>query len=111
MKVSEAEGEELNWMVAKCKNTLWLYEGGVPGNCPGNAYTTDRELGGEIIEREHISVVWVGFYWCATSGNVAEIYRDDGGNYFQGIGKTPLLAAMRCYVISKLGENVEVPTL
>ena len=24
-------------------------------------------------------------------------------------GPTPLIAAMRCYVISKLGEEVEVP--
>jgi hypothetical protein len=24
-------------------------------------------------------------------------------------GQTPLIAAMRCYVVSKLGEEVEVP--
>lgn len=25
------------------------------------------------------------------------------------IGPTPLIAAMRCYVASKLGDNVEIP--
>ena len=28
---------------------------------------------------------------------------------YYAAGPTPLIAAMRCYVVSKLGEEVEVP--
>jgi hypothetical protein len=28
---------------------------------------------------------------------------------FNGYGITPLIAAMRCYVASKLGDEVEIP--
>ncbi len=31
------------------------------------------------------------------------------GGFFTSYGSTPLIAAMRCYVASKLGEEVEVP--
>jgi hypothetical protein len=32
---------------------------------------------------------------------------DKGRNEFRG--RTPLIAAMRCYVASKLGDEVEIP--
>ena len=38
----------------------------------------------------------------------AEIFADIDG-YFCGFGPTPLIAVMRCYVASKLGEVVKVP--
>ena len=56
--------------------------------------------GGPIIEREGICLkkhtAWP--YWLAYI---------EGNNLAQG--PTPLIAAMRCYVTSKLGEEVEVP--
>lgn len=59
-------------------------------------------LGGPIIEREKISTYpmpgGVGGKWRA------EKY----GRHLQA-GPAPLIAAMRCYVASKLGEEVEVP--
>ena len=38
----------------------------------------------------------------------AEIFGDVDG-YFCGFGPTSLIAAMRCYAISKLGDTAEVP--
>jgi len=56
-------------------------------------------LGGEIIEREMIGIMPVSDAWWR-AGDV------DGAN---GYGPTPLIAAMRCYVASKLGDSVDVP--
>lgn len=38
----------------------------------------------------------------------AEIFANING-YFCGHGPTPLIAAMRCYVASKLGDEIEIP--
>lgn len=70
--------------------------------------TTSWAQGGEIIDREKISIVWAHFHWCAGTGDIGEIYRSDEGNHFTGTGPTALVAAMHCYVASKLGEEVEV---
>lgn len=60
--------------------------------------------GGPIIQRENIDIMHVrqadlSVVWCAT--------RDSGETEF--VGPTPLIAAMRCYVASKLGDEVEIP--
>lgn len=66
--------------------------------------STNREQGHQIVEREMISTVYrAGEYWLAYTH---ENYK---GNASDGIGPTPLVAAMRCYVASKLGEEIEVP--
>ena len=66
--------------------------------------STDWALGGPIIERERIvtspcSIISPGTPWVAHSavGNVTTQ------------GETPLIAAMRCYVASKLGDELELP--
>ena len=115
MKTSELTGAALDWAVARC-------EGGVGDNqLIGAWYTpsTDWAHGGPIIERESIFVIreQSGFkgrrLWAATSGankavglneDSIKLYREDF--YF---GPTPLIAAMRCYVASKLGDDVEIP--
>lgn len=58
---------------------------------------TDWAQGGPIIERERIHV-YAGPQWTAA---------DKPGRFFYG--PTPLIAAMRCYVASRLGDKVEVP--
>jgi hypothetical protein len=103
VKTTELTRAALNWAVAKC-------EGMVP-NTPfiasNKEYTfkpsTDWAQGGPIIEREGISVAtddvepWCGFI------------EDDEINTLFFSGPTPLIAAMRCYVASKLGDEIEVP--
>ena len=98
MKTSELTGAALDWAVAKCE--YFPVRNGFDDNCP--EYSTDWAQGGPIIEREGINV-WVfdDVTWKAE-------------NSFVGVdcvyeGPTPLIAAMRCYVASKLGDEIDIP--
>jgi Protein of unknown function (DUF2591) len=66
--------------------------------CP--PVSTDWSFGGPIIEREGLCLSYDAFVkrWnCATP--VLDSYQ----------AETPLVAAMRCYVASELGDEVEIP--
>ena len=103
MRTSELQGAALDWAVAKCE-----------GKCEGDfawyydrrntfKYSTDWAQGGPIIEREGINLrALSGALW------EAETWSAEGGQYLLD-GPTPLIAAMRCYVASQLGDEVEVP--
>lgn len=103
IKVSEATGPVLDWMVAKCEGAsddmLESYVDGLREAGDGD-YSTDWSQGGPIIERENMTIEGRN----CEQGWAAHI----GMNYEQE-GPTPLIAAMRCYVVSKLEEEVEVP--
>jgi len=113
IKISEATNTQLDWLVAKCEGAQgilfdgrwWRVHFGVAEEYLGNLdYTASWSLMGSIIERECIDVL------CLAGG-------DDGwqcDKYLhtekvEAFGPTPLIAAARCYVASKLGEIVEVP--
>ena len=68
--------------------------------------STDWAHGGPIIEREGINLVHQGdaHDWDASLWDYAE---QDWHLHTEG--PTSLIAAMRCYVASKLGDEVEVP--
>jgi hypothetical protein len=72
--------------------------------CP----STDWAQAGPIIERERIGPLWLGDGadrdWIAAAKS-----RCLGVNPEFAYGPTLLTAAMRCYVASKLGNEVEVP--
>ena len=66
--------------------------------------STDWKTGGPIIEQDKIYLSW----------DVESAYKDCGWRAeidvtHKSEGQTPLIAAMRCYVTSKLGYDVEVP--
>ncbi len=72
-------------------------------------YSTDWAKGGPIIEREEISIrhtipAMRDSIWQAHPSMSA---KGAGGKW--GMGPTPLIAAMRCYVASKLGDEVDIP--
>lgn len=95
MKTSELTGNALDWAVAKCEDDktkgAWAFSRFKP--------STDWAQGGAIIERERIELRGDGDGgWIAC----------DGLNPEQD-GETPLIAAMRCYVASKLGDEVRLP--
>ena len=56
---------------------------------------------GPIIEREGVCL------WCGDGAWEATIHGED--EPVTQWGNTPLIAAMRCYVASKLGDEVEIP--
>ena len=112
MKTAELSGVALDWAVAKCEGheqtAPRVYQGFViaPGaNGTGEVFTpaTNWAQGGPIIEREGLQL-WKGRSWNAAYGNSVNPSDDE---IFSG--PTPLIAAMRCYVASKLGDKVKIP--
>ena len=106
IKTQELTGPALDWAVAKrfghkldlCNGVLYF-----TGSDIECCYSSDWSQGGPIIEREEIELTiqlpvahsrkWVGM----------------GYSKPRMTGPTPLIAAMRCYVASKLGDEVEIP--
>lgn len=115
MKTRNLTGAVLDWAVAKCEGAesaaACYYDiDGTPVRLDEAEYaewqpTTNWAQGGAIIEREKISTtvddsgVWVAY----NKYNYAEEER-----YMQ-TGATPLIAAMRCYVASQLGDEITLP--
>jgi hypothetical protein len=100
MKTSELKDLALDWAVTKCEgydHKVTSSEWGMWG------WATDWAQGGPIIEREGMSLDQFADYpkW------QAECNSNDYHN--RQHGPTPLIAAMRCYVASKLGDEVEIP--
>ena len=106
MKTSELTGAALDWAVAKCEGG-WILDMAsfTPHHSLGRMnFATNWSQGGPIIERERLLVQpEIGK---AGAGNAWSAIAMDG---FECFGPTPLIAAMRCYVASKLGDEVEIP--
>ena len=96
MKTTELSGKALDWAVGQATGFEgdWLPD-----------YSTDWAHGGPIIEAAGICLLWMEFvneqYWIAS-------ITDDKYEYEERSTK-PLEAAMRVYVASKLGDEVEIP--
>jgi hypothetical protein len=117
IKTSELTGDALDWAVAKCEGRRvefnhqyteetkfdgWWQLG--PNHWqPLNKYSTDWAQGGPIIEREGITVARRGGQSFSPWGAVLQEFE------FEEEGPTPLIAAMRCYVASKLGDTIDIP--
>ena len=107
IKTSELIGHALDWAVAKCEEeygrdnaVTWLRDCLIGF---ATRYSSVWSQGGPIIEREEI-----GTYTQYPRVGVLKWYGRRKGSIL-GIGPTPLIAAMRCYVASKLGMEVDVP--
>ena len=112
MRTSELTGAALDWAVAEAegffKDDMASVRNGVVDVFYFDEYSpsTDWSQGGEIIERERLSITPREGYWEAYCHD--NLFKDDGSDHFQ-MGTTPLIAAMRCYVASKLGGSVQLP--
>lgn len=117
IKTSELKGVALHWAVALCDGyqpidhsylaNQWVERKNARGamdyeSVSSLKYSSDWGRGGPIIERHGICLIsdqeGAGDDWVA---------RMPEGDDFRG--RTALVAAMRCYVASKLGDEVEVP--
>jgi hypothetical protein len=110
IKTSELHGTALDWAVAKCEgfdeyleNYLPLCYADADGRNVAWNPSTDWSQGGPIIEREGIALQMHFGDWIALPYD--SVFSEEA--YQQGT--RPLVAAMRCYVASKLGDEVEVP--
>jgi hypothetical protein len=112
MKTNELTGAALDWAVAKCEGFTPLYDSAPHANLRntlGNIwhvdelkFSTDWAQGGPIIEREMIEI---GAHEPKDIEWVARDYWKENTM----TGPTPLIAAMRCFVASKMGDDVELP--
>ena len=101
MKTAELTGAALDWAVGTAMQlpAPYWYE----GKCA--QFSTHWAQGGPIIERYRITIQFDG------DGIRCDLTTDDGG-FFVGFDEFyPLIAAMRCYVASKLGDEVELPSV
>ena len=129
MKVADAIGAQLDWVVAKADENLYpkgdvrLLDGKVFTIEPGNYEQSDRwqlyapstnwAQGGPIIDREGISTrlnhkqaqLWEAYIWLPTQHDQSEA----DSNSYTAFGTTALIVAMRAYVASKLGDEVDIP--
>ena len=111
MKTSELIGPALDWAVAKCegmKATVKKNGYGFHVIAEGHTFSTDWSQGGPIIEREglYLKARNDAKEWKAGALSMNRPDNKPGPLYN---GTTPLIAAMRCYVASKLGDEVEIP--
>jgi hypothetical protein len=106
IKTCELVGAALDWAVAKA---LGVYTpsvdtdtfDGVKRINYGGMYpewSTDWAQGGPIIERKGLTLTHQANQWAAQTDDDVFAY-----------GPKPLIAAMRCYVASELGDEVEIP--
>ena len=120
MKVCELEGAALDWAVAKCEGVSveisiggwWVFDSSAfpkfidsynDGKWQAFHPSICWAQGGPIIEREGIHIKKHPSDWIALPYD--SVFSEEA--YQQG--PTPLIAAMRCYVASKLGDEVDVP--
>jgi hypothetical protein len=98
VQTSDLIGAQLDWAVAKCEGvSLESFMSAQDFAEHAYQYSTTWSHGGLIIERESIGLMRF------------ETWVADPDGAFEQYGHTPLIAAMRCYVASKLGDEVEIP--
>jgi len=133
MKTYELTGAALDWAVAKCEGATdeWhtdkpFFWDGVPcirsgGHDMNYTPSTNWAQGGPIIDREDIAI-------SPAPDGLCSAYKSDGTTRWltkggptptSGVevfnwtykqqGYHPLIAAMRCYVASKLGDDINIP--
>ena len=108
IKTAEAIGPALDWLVAKCEGNLITFDEHGCESGSWEKYSSRWSKGGPIIERElcvaTLARLNSGEWRVQAPYNRTE---DREGDYFYG--PTALIAAMRCDVTSKLGDEVEIP--
>ena len=107
MRTVKLRWTALDWAVAKCVGIKFVNNGVFRP-------TVNWAQGGPIIEHQRITLkpakesvtTAKGAKWVAIGCEVA----NEDGMRITCYGPTPLIAAMRCYVVSKLGDTeIDVP--
>ena len=109
VKTSELQGAALDWAVAKCADLPYPVVYDEDGREVKVSPSTDWAQGGPIIERERIALSYDNLdgtgpckaYYLST------LFDEEEG--WHQYGPTPLIAAMRCFVASHLGDEVTIP--
>ena len=103
IKTNELIDKALDWAVCKAKGEHQCpYDQYTPAWLSNRRHSTDWAQGGPIIEKEKLSVQIQSSnppLWTASCPRCV----------FRASGHTALVAAMRCFVASRLGAEVDVP--
>lgn len=113
MKTSDLTGDALDWAVGVAEGEQLTVRDRFP--CVLNAGgrwnpSSNWSQGGPIIEREGLELkrgMTLPLLWAAWAYQWNGLRLTSSGM----TGPTPLVAAMRCYVASKLGAEVDVPAI
>lgn len=116
IRISEATPLQIDWLVAKCEGKDGvLHDDGIT-RCiviaaPSGVYkgtwrpSLNWSQAGPIIEREKLDAFWnADAEWWSVAG-----YDERADREVVMRDKSYLVAAMRCYVASKLGDTVDIP--
>lgn len=104
IRTHDLTGPALDWAVAKCEGVNFELPESFQDyhDCGRFNYSKSWEQGGPIIEGERINLLNWTCDWDASMTSGPRASRRVNGD-------TPLIAAMRCYVASNLGDEVEIP--
>lgn len=108
-QVRELSGAALDWAVAKAEGYIddcnsWLYEASLEEVFDGTYKpSTDWSLGGPIIQENRIRL---DCSW--NPGPFDATCKIDGVTGWVK-GSAMLVAAMRCFVTAKIGDEIEIP--
>lgn len=108
VKTSRLKDSSLDWAVSKALGLDWYY----PEYGDAQAtYSTNWSHGGPIVVMAIDSIQ----KWVAVTGDGNDFYEakvypmDEESPVVSCYGPTMLIAAMRCYVASRLGDEVDIP--
>lgn len=110
IKISEATNHQIDYLVAKCLGySDYRFDGKHGRVSTGQHFdpSTYWEQGGPIIDRLDGFELKIWLESKQNSKCEAHIHNHKGD--WIAFGPTPLIAAMRCFVASKLGDEVDVP--
>lgn len=128
IKTAELSGPALDWVIDSLEGTPQSDPRHDPEifrelhDCGRKNFSTDWAQGGPIADKKNISMIRCGDEsmdpepWAATT-LLAYVTHPNNGTMFgyhaqelTATGPTPLIAAMRCYVAFKLGDEIDIPT-
>jgi hypothetical protein len=107
IKTQDLTGAALDWAVARAlgKRSRLFISQRTGALAAEHHYSTNWAQGGPLIERGRISIRPD----ISTPDFRAFVIRTPEGMSHRYIGPTPLISAMRCFVASKFGDEVDVP--
>lgn len=127
MKTADLTGPALDWAVAECEGLDYWRVDITPTRWTKDVFmpSTDWAQGGPIIERERIATRRHsnGKWFAMASSDLGDGEASKWTRFtFKDVpssastsrqcrfeGPTPLIAAMRCYIASKMGDEVDIP--
>jgi hypothetical protein len=116
MKTEQLTGIALDWAVANCEAMLDGTDEDIRGLMRVYNPSSDWDDGGPIIDRERINLLCrkqpsdpTRSRWSAYMYRFSHHMGENDSSITNLDGPTPLIAAMRCYVFTHFGAEIDIP--